>query len=496
MTAIRASWLAALAVAAGATAQVEAPPAPDPTRRVVVTVEAPAVGVPLFVGQRLRVSVRLAIEREFGQRFLVARSRQPLDVPVRLAVPWLEARPGLSVRPVAPGPAVERRTVAVNGAPAIAAAAGEVAGRDAGRRALVYRFDYDLVATAPGSVALAPVQARFDYATRFATVPFRDPVPEAPTAAQVQSGAALLKVRALPAVGRPPGFAGAVGSFALQVEARPPAVAVGDTVEVVVTLRGGGDLQGVVLPDLPLVGAAHVLGSIELAAAPLPRSTIAGEAVRQVRYDVLPLQAGRWTMPPVQLSYFDPAPPGTYRVATTQPWSLEVGPGTRPAAAAALPEAEERPVLALLPIAAGSPAASGVARSPAMLASLILGPWLLAGVTWAAARRRRRRDPVLVRTKRAARAFRRARRRGVASPEALAAFVAARLGVPTAGAVAPDLAARLISTGTTPERAEHAAAVLRGLVGSRYGGPSLADDADAAAAGVVAALVRPARGAP
>jgi hypothetical protein len=118
-------------------------------------------------------------------------------------------------------------------------------------------------------------------------------------------------------------------------------------------------------------------------------------------------------------------------------------------------------------------------------AVLVLGLALLLGAAWLLLRWRARREaaagipggPVpLPPAADAALLFHRRMQDPAADPgEALAAFLAKRLGCLPAAVIAPDLRRRLEAAGAPPDLARRTAELLDALVASRYGGGPVAE---------------------
>lgn len=133
-----------------------------------------------------------------------------------------------------------------------------------------------------------------------------------------------IDVRALPLAGRPAGFANAVGSdFSIDVQADRTVVRVGDPIELRITVRGGGRLSGLILPDL---GAD---GGLPPAQFSVPDEAPPGELLDEgkaklFRVAVRLKNTDAREIPPLAFSYFDPEA-GEYRTVRSQPIALQVG---------------------------------------------------------------------------------------------------------------------------------------------------------------------------
>ncbi len=230
----------------------------------------------------------------------------------------------------------------------------------------------------------------------------------------VASEPVAIEVQPLPA-GAPPGFAGAVGRFALDSKLVPERPRAGEPVTWTLTLRGTGNWPaGIALPAREI---------------PAGLRAIAPEAQREFEPDdlfsgaisedlvLIPDRAGLIELPPVEFAYFDPRS-GRYETARALPPRLEVAPGAAasaggaaaaspraaatagrapaphgPAAGAAIVEATGGPALPRDPLAGSETALAPFARAPLLAAAAapvaaLLVYWLALAVGHA-----RSRDP-------------------------------------------------------------------------------------------------------
>jgi hypothetical protein len=134
-----------------------------------------------------------------------------------------------------------------------------------------------------------------------------------------------VQVDDFPAAGRPADFSGLCGIFTLESSLDKTRVAAGEGANLVVTVRGQGNLRSV--PDLPLpeVPRAKVYTPKTRDDVALANGTLRGS--RTWEYVVIPLQAGRLELPPLSLSFFNPAT-REYRSLSTPVLALDVTPGT------------------------------------------------------------------------------------------------------------------------------------------------------------------------
>jgi hypothetical protein len=136
-----------------------------------------------------------------------------------------------------------------------------------------------------------------------------------------------LEVRPLPLSDRPKSFAGAVGTaFAITAQADRTVVSVGDPIELAVTVRGKGRLEGLTLPAMDSALESDHGASAKWFA--WPDESPAGETIddgkgKLFRLAVRLKSAEAREIPPLPLSYFDPEL-GQYRTVRSQPIALSV----------------------------------------------------------------------------------------------------------------------------------------------------------------------------
>jgi hypothetical protein len=232
-----------------------------------------------------------------------------------------------------------------------------------------------------------------------------------------------LDVTVQPLPAGPADFTGAVGQFALVSKVVPTAPAVGEPVTWTLELSGTGNW-----PDLAGLPQREVSSDFQVV-QPKSKRTMKDsslfEGVLSEDVVLVPTKAGRYPLGPIRFTYFDPGS-GSYKTITTEPVTVNVGPG---AAAPAAPAAPVGPVQFSLnlpatgtpPAAPPAPAAlppvppedlprdplAGPGRSLApftpmpllalCLLSAVLGPlctwlWLAAARSRASDPRRRRRE--------------------------------------------------------------------------------------------------------
>jgi hypothetical protein len=114
-----------------------------------------------------------------------------------------------------------------------------------------------------------------------------------------------VELRPLPESGRPSDFSGLVGSFDVQVELEKDRVAVGDSVALTINVRGDGVLAGLELPPAEASEALRVYDDVPEIKAGLVSGGFRSRAV--LRRALVPTAEGVISLPPIHLSWFDPA---------------------------------------------------------------------------------------------------------------------------------------------------------------------------------------------
>jgi hypothetical protein len=394
-----------------------------------------------FVHESIRVVVRAGIERESREAALVQLFQRALDVPVQLQMHWARDHGGaLSVEldAAADGPTLALGETIVH--------ARETAPRALdGRTFDVLELEFDVLARVPGELELAPALLRFAYATKFDDDFVRGRVPLDRVDVYVTSLPLALEVRALPDLGRPAEFTGAVGRFTVSADVSPRELAAGDEVQLVLRVAGEGDLGSFTPPRLDRIAGFHLRGVRDER----------DERGRTLTYDLAVTDARVTQFPALTFPYFDPAPPGRYARAHTEPIALRVSPGEVSSEPGQIAVASRLLYLLI-----------GTAAGVAIGAALAFGIWRRSR-----ARTRAANAPERARARAAASEFRaRMDEPGVDAGVALTEYLAAALEATPSAFVGHAAAERLVSAGVPRELAERTAALLDELVGARYGG--------------------------
>lgn len=464
--------IGATAFAPGRTAVAGDDGAPDAARDTTIDATRAFVRVDVardtwFVGERVRLRLRIGVDSEFFAARGVQPFRRELDVPVQVLAPWIAGVGAL--KPLASASAAGGRLLVVNDS--VERASVVASERREGRDFAVVEIVRDFVASHAGDVTVPAPTVRYAYATRFDDDPILGRLAGDRLDAVATGAARTLHVVGLPAAGRPAAFSGAVGAFTVTASASPVDVEVGAHVQVTLRIEGDGDVTGFDPPRLAATPQFHVFGEIDDRASP----------TRTVVYDVAPRDADVREIPAFVLDYFDPDTT-SYRTARTSALPITVR--------AARPSETTTPAARVPAAADPEHEGPGPARWIATVAALAAAAVVLT---------------IIVRTKRAAprpdlaagrapdAAAEFARAMDVPDADtgaALAGYLAVRLGVPPASVIGGDVAARLVAAGMRAELATRAATLLERLVAARYGGAPADSGAVADARAVVAAIER------
>jgi len=291
-----------------------------------------------------------------------------------------------------------------------------------------------------------------------------------------------LDVLPLPDAGKPADFSGAVGRFALHVEAAPRQLAAGDPVTVAARITGDGNLDGIRPPAFVESGTLKVYPPQTLpqpgsspGAAPRP-----GQPAALFEQVVIPEHPGAVTLPPLRFSYFDPEA-GAYRTVTGEPIALTVQAAAHAAAepvvgATGVPAVPAPPAetlgrdIVFIKDAPGAlrPVGWRLYRAPLFWAAQLvpLAAWIVV-VLWDRRRRRLHADPRWARFSGAGRGVRRAIADAEAAlragdhaafydrlARAMSEYLSAKLDLPPGTVTADAVAAHARARGVPAEVAE------------------------------------------
>lgn len=347
----------------------------------------------------------------------------------------------------------------------------------------VYEWQTDFIAERPGPIPLGGIAATIEYPDGAA---YRE------LSAQADSDS--LEVLPVPGVGRPPGYAGAVGLFAIEVTADATDVRVGDPIELTIDVYGDGPVESLPPPMLDLnTPLVHDFR--------LPPGQLTGEYVdarRRFRAVVRARRSDVSEIPSIDYPYFDPDVE-RFVIARSDPIPISVEPA---AATAPLPRHTPAP-LSPDAISRGLPGIAGlhdirrdenallaVARPlpRSLVDALLFAPPAAFAVCWIVMTRvGRARDKAVSMTRPV---LRRARQRITASADqhavdqarqigaALREYLAERLGLPPGRCTGPGACDLLRDRGIDAELVEQWEAVLKRCEELAYGGERTGKEGD------------------
>ena len=140
---------------------------------------------------------------------------------------------------------------------------------------------------------------------------------------KVRAPQVTLNVKPLPD-GKPAGFSGGVGQFKFSVEVEPSQTTVDNSVQVRVSVEGSGNLKLISLPkpqfhqDFDTFDPSQK-NSIE-------ETSVGFSGKRSDEYLIIPRRDGKFEIPQMQFSYFDPSK-GRYVKQTQGPFDIDVAKG-------------------------------------------------------------------------------------------------------------------------------------------------------------------------
>ncbi len=431
-----------------------------------------------FVLEPIRVRIRFGIEVEVSKTGLIQLFRRRLDLPVQVTAPWVEELSGAVLamnqkKLSSSDPSV--LGMVLNDGQSLALRIGDQ--QKDNNIYHVFEVERTYLVDEAGVLEVPGSSLRFAFATSFEEDFLSDRVPVDRHDRNVEGAPHSVRVQELPIRGRPVDFSGAVGQFSVEARVGKAEVIAGESLKLQVTFSGTGNFGHFQAPDLSDLRGFHVYGKIEEY----------GQNELQVTYDLAPLSGDVEEIPSIPFYYFDPDPPGTYRVVNSLPLPLLVQGPTSADEVETLPPVElkslvpgETDIFGLKAVAMG-PGQDRVKRgvveadeelSGFFLAFVVFTPWLL-WLGFLSGRRafgHYRGDPESVRARRAIAAFRaRVHRSGFDLCDGFAEFLSARLRFRAPAVIDPNLRERLSAVGISTELSNRAASMMETLVGCRYG---------------------------
>lgn len=132
---------------------------------------------------------------------------------------------------------------------------------------------------------------------------------------RVSAGTKTITVKPLPEAGKPVGFTGAVGNFDFKVTPTKTNLKNGESLDLVVSVSGKGNLK---LFDLPKPVAPNALEMYDAVHKEQVNTGLSGMTGKIVdSYTIVPQYKGKYPIKPMQFSYFDLGS-GTYKTITSE----------------------------------------------------------------------------------------------------------------------------------------------------------------------------------
>ena len=156
----------------------------------------------------------------------------------------------------------------------------------------------------------------------------------------VSAGAKSINVKPLPEKGKPENFTGAVGSFDFSVKASKTQLKAGESLDLVVTASGNGNLKLFQLPKPEFPNAFEVFDPQHKEEVNTPLTGMTGKI--SDTYTIIPQFKGKYTIKPQTFAYFDLSS-NSYKTITSEPIEITVLEGN--AVAGSTPNDNKKPVV-------------------------------------------------------------------------------------------------------------------------------------------------------
>ncbi len=137
----------------------------------------------------------------------------------------------------------------------------------------------------------------------------------------VSAGQRTIRVKPLPTEGQPSNFSGAVGDFQFKVSTSKKKLKASESLQAIVQVEGNGNLKLFQLPVLEMPGSLEVY---EPEFNENVRTTLSGmQGKVSNQYTVVPSFKGKYPIPPISFSFFDPETQG-YKSITSDEIMIDV----------------------------------------------------------------------------------------------------------------------------------------------------------------------------
>jgi hypothetical protein len=137
----------------------------------------------------------------------------------------------------------------------------------------------------------------------------------------VSAGAKSINVKPLPEKGKPDNFTGAVGNFDFTVKASKTQLKAGESLDLVVTASGNGNLKLFQLPKPEFPNAFEVFDPQHKEEVNTPLTGMTGKI--SDTYTIIPQFKGKYTIKPQTFAYFDLSS-NSYKTITSEPIEITV----------------------------------------------------------------------------------------------------------------------------------------------------------------------------
>jgi len=140
----------------------------------------------------------------------------------------------------------------------------------------------------------------------------------------VKSEATKINVKPYPEAGKPASFKGATGHYTFQPEVSTTNIKTNEALTLKFTIAGNGNIELVELPEIKFPVDFEVYDP--KITHNVKRSASGVSGWKSFEYLIIPRAAGKFTIPAVPFSYFDPAQ-GKYTTHTSPPYTIHVEKG-------------------------------------------------------------------------------------------------------------------------------------------------------------------------
>ena len=123
------------------------------------------------------------------------------------------------------------------------------------------------------------------------------------TTKRVSAGAQIINVKPLPEAGKPVDFSGAVGSFDFKVTPSKTSLKHDESLDLVVSVSGKGNLKLFSLPKPVVPNALEMYEAVHSEQVNTPLSGMTGKIAD--RYTIVPQYKGSYPVKPIKFTYFD-----------------------------------------------------------------------------------------------------------------------------------------------------------------------------------------------